>query len=72
MKSISYIFWIFGCIFITMMFSNDILSRLITPQYESINSIQHLNQYKTSKTTIIYKQSFAWKNHLVITNLSLH
>ena len=46
------------------MFSNDILSKLISPSYKSIDSIDQLNQ-QPEMTTLIYEESFAMKKNLV-------
>ena len=46
------------------IFSNDILSKLISPSYESIDSIDQLNQ-RSDITTITWKDSFVIKNNLV-------
>ena len=63
----SYLIWIISSFFLITIFSNDILSRLISPSYESIDSINQLNQYHPTITTIIWDESFVIKNNLVST-----
>ena len=57
--------WIISCTLLMTLFSNDILSKLISPSYKPINSIGQLNQYKSSKTSLIWNESFVAKKHLV-------
>ena len=60
----SYLFWIILSFFLTTIFSNDILSKLISPSYQSIDSIDQLNQ-RSDITTIIWNGSFIIKKNLV-------
>ena len=60
----SYLLWIITSFFFVTIFSNDILSRIITPSYQSIDSIDQLNHH-SDITTIIWKKSFVMKNNLV-------
>ena len=62
---VSYLIWIISSFFLMTIFSNEILSKLISPSYESIDSIDQLNQYQSSITSIISKKSFVIKNNLV-------
>ena len=41
------------------------LSKLVSPSIKSIDSIEQLNQYKDSKTTMIFKRSFVYRNNYV-------
>ena len=61
----SYLFWIFFSFFLMTIFSNDILSKLISPSYESIDSIDQLNQH-SDITTLIWKDSFIATKSLVL------
>ena len=61
----SYLLWIIGSFFLVTIFSNEILSKLINPSYASIDSIDQLNQYQPSITSIISKRSFVIRNNLV-------
>ena len=47
------------------LFSNDILSKQISPTYKSIDTIDQLNQYKSKRTSLILKGSFVEKKNLV-------
>ena len=47
------------------LFSNDLLSNIISPSYNLIDSINHLNQRESTLTTLIWDKSFAVKNNLV-------
>ena len=60
----SYLLWIIFSFFLVTIFSNDILSKLISPSYQSIDSIDQLNQ-RSDITTLIWKDSFIIKKNLV-------
>ena len=59
--------------FLVTIFSNDILSKLISPSYQSIDSIEQLNQHQSDITSIIWGNSLLIKHKLVINlNLIIH
>ena len=68
---LSYLLWIISSFFLMTIFSNDILSKLISPLYETINSIDQLNQYKSSMTSIIWDKQFFVTNNLVYNLINL-
>ena len=59
--------------FLVTIFSNEILSKLINPSYQSIDSIEQLNQHQSDMTSIIWESSLLIKHKLVINlNLIIH
>lgn len=62
---LSYLLWIISSFLLVTLFSYDLLSNIISPSYNLIDSINHLNQRKSILTTLIWDKSFAAKNNLV-------
>lgn len=64
--------WIFSSFLLVTLFSNEILSHLISPQYKSIDSIDQLNSHQSAMTTVIWEKSYAMKTKLVFNVMQLN
>ena len=54
--------WIIGGFFLITIFNNSILATLLNPSFNAIDNLVQLNNHKKSITTIIWKDSFVYKN----------
>ena len=65
-RNFSTLSWMICTFLLTTLFNNNILAILLTPKIIKIDSINELNQFGSSMTTIIKKNSYIISQNLVI------